>query len=486
MILLERYDGLDLASYERVVGGEPIAVAEPLLHAVDAAYARMLAHLESGAPAYGVNTGLGAMAHVKIGADEQRAFQRSLLQRGAGLGPALAPEVVRGAMLLRLVGFLSGRAGVSAGLCRYLVDRLNDGWTPWVPARGIASAGEVIALSHLFQTLIGAGHALRDGERVPAADALAVPPYELRLKEGIALVNGAPLAPALAAWLAKRARALLDHATLAGALALAQTEGSARPYLRRIGALKGDPAQLRVHETLMALLGPAARLDDAPQAPVSIRVLPQVNGAALDVIERLEAQLERDVRAVTDSPLFLPADGAEPEGFYPSGNFHAQALSFGLDGLAIAATQVANLAEKRMRRLVDARFSGLPDQLSVDPGHQTGVSFLVKSAIGLCVECRMLAAPASVHPLDSSFGQEDFEAHAFLAAEKLERVLDNLEAVLAAELIALRQAHHLRPSPLGPRLAAAMGRVAAAVEPVTEERVMTDDVERVRALLRRT
>ena len=128
--------------------------------------------------------------------------------------------MVRGALLIRLAGFLSGRAGVSAALCRFIAERLNDGWAPVVPSRGITSAGEVVALSHLFQTLAGAGSVLEDGVAVEAADALArrgVQPYEPELKEGIALVNGAPLAPALAAWLADRCRALLDHATLRAA-----------------------------------------------------------------------------------------------------------------------------------------------------------------------------------------------------------------------------------------------------------------------------
>jgi histidine ammonia-lyase len=424
---------------------------------------------------------VGYLARVPIEPAEQLAFQRALLRRGAGHGPALPSEVVRGAMLLRLVGFLSARVGVSAALCSYLVDRLNDGWTPWVPSRGTASAGEVIALSHLFGTLIGEGQVLEDdGRRMPAAEALAArgaAPYEPGLKEGIALVNGAPLAPALGVRLAARARGLLDHATLAGALTLALTRGSARPYDRRIGLLKGDPAQLRVHERLEELL---ANREDLPQSPVSLRVLPQVHGAALEVLERLEDQLDREVRAVTDSPLFL--DG---EGFYPSGNFHAEALSLQLDALAIACVQVANLGEKRMRRLLDSRFSGLPDQLAAEPGIQTGLSIAIKSAAGLCVENRLLAAPASVHPLDGSAGQEDFQAHAFLAAEKLDRILDNTEIVLATELVAIRQAHHLRPVPLSPPLAEAVERVAAVVEPVRGERVLSEDIERVRELLAR-
>ncbi len=488
MIVLAPAGQLDPEQYRRiVVEREAVALDPAALEHVEAARTKLLAHLDTGASAYGVNSGLGYLSHTRIEPDRQRAFQRALLVRGAGQGPPLAPEVVRGAMLLRLTGFLDGAAGVSGALCAFLADRLNDGWTPVVPSRGITSAGEVIALSHLFQTLVGEGLVLEDGEPVAAADALArrgAAPYEPDVKEGIALVNGAPLAPALAAWLAVRCRALLDHATLAGALSAALVGGSLRPYARRIGVLKGDPGQSQVHAALLALHAGAPDLSDRAQAPISFRVLPQVHGAVLDLLDQVDAQVARELRAVTDSPLFLAAEGEEPAGLYPSGNFHSQVLSFQLDALAIAFAQVGNLAEKRLHRMLDHRFSQLPDQLASDPGRQTGLVFLHKSVIGYTAENRLLAAPASVHPVDASAGQEDFQAFTFLAAEKLGRLLDNLELILAAELLAVRQARSLRDASLAPRLEGIVARLAEAVEPVHEDRVFSDDVERLRALVR--
>jgi histidine ammonia-lyase len=488
MIVLERADQLDAELYRRIVlEHEAVAVAPALLDAVDAARARMLAHLATGATAYGVNTGVGYLAGTPIDATAQRAFQRSLLLRGAGQGPPLAPAVVRGAMLIRLAGFLSGCAGVSAALCRFIADRLNDGWSPAVPSRGITGAGEVIALSHLFQTFAGEGVVFEGVAEVSAAEALArrgVVPYDPDLKEGIALVNGAPLAPALAAWLARRCHALLENATLAGALTAALAGGSPRPYSRRIGRLKRDPGQERVHDRLAELHAGAADWTDAPQGPVSFRVLPQVHGAVLDLVDRLDAQVARELRAVTDSPLFLAADGDEPEGFYPSGNFHSQAICLGLDALAVGFAQVGNLSEKRLHRLLDRRFSGLADQLAIEPGRQTGVILAHKSVLGFAAENRVLAAPASVHPFDGSTGQEDFQAFTFVAAEQLGRLLDNLELILAAELVAIRQAHHLRATPLPLPMEAAVDRVAARVEPVQGDRSLSGDIERARDLIR--
>jgi histidine ammonia-lyase len=356
-----------------------------------------------------------------------------------------------------------------------------------VPASRPGTAGETILLCHLFQTFIGEGEVLVGGEPMPAEAALArlgVAPYELQLKEGLALVNGAPLAPALAASLAARSQTLLEHATLLGALAVALVGAPTRPYTPRIGRLKGDPGQQRVHASLTELWGEEPA-QDGPQAPVSLRVLPQVHGAAHDQLDHLLAQLERELRAVTDSPLFLAAEGDEAEGFYPSGNFHSQALSLALDALAIAFTQVAALAEKRLHRLLDSRFSGLPDQLSPDleRGH-CGVVALHKAVVGLCAENRLLAAPASVHASDTSSGQEDFQAFTALAADKLGRLLDNLELALAYELVALRQAHELSAAPLSPALAAVVDTAASDIDAVPCDRSLAPDVEGARRLVR--
>ena len=228
-----------------------------------------------------------------------------------------------------------------------------------------------------------------------------------------------------------------------------------------------------MHERLVELL---CDWSDRPQAPVSLRVVPQVHGAVLDVLDGMEAQLEREVRAVTDSPLYLPAADGEPVGFYPTGNFHPQAVAFGLDALAIAFAQLANLAEKRLHRLLDARFSGgLPEQLSVAPGRYTGGAVLHKGVVALCAENRMLASPASVNAPDTSAGQEDFQAFEFL---------DNVELALAYELVALRQARFLRGEPLPAPLERACGLLADAVEPLREDRPLGPEVERVRELVR--
>jgi histidine ammonia-lyase len=488
MVILERHDQLDLDLYRRIAFDRAaVDVAPQLIEAVELRRAELLAHLGDGRAAYGVNTGLGYFADRTVEPPNQAEFQRAILVgRAAGLGVPLSEPVVRGVMLLRLVGFLSGHAGVTGGLCRFIIDRLNDGWLPVVPASVSGAAGETVPLSHLFQTFVGEGSVRVGGNVLAASDALAdrgVQAYELAAKEGIALVNGAPVAPALAIPLALRAEALLEHATLAGALAVSLTAASARPYSVRVAGLKGDPGQERIHCRLMELLAGEARLEDAPQAPVSLRVIPQVHGAVADLLDHLYAQLGRELRAVTDSPAFLPAEGDEPEGLYPTGNFHAHALTLLLDSLAIGCTHVINLAEKRLHRLLDRRFSRLPDQLARDPGLQSGVVILHKQVIGLAARARALAAPASVHAADASTGQEDFQAYTLLAADELEQILDALQLVLAHELVALRQAAALAQVRLSPPLEQVMAQLEEVVPEMLADRSLAGDVQSVCELI---
>ncbi len=488
MIRLDRHDGLDLDAYRRVVERhEPVEPTSDALRRVDERREAMLRAVAAGTPAYGVTTGLGYLSTRPIAEEDRLALQRSiLLGRSVSVGPPLPAVVVRGAMLLRLAGFLEGGAAVGSALCTFVADRLNDGFVPYVPAGPHGAAGEVTQLAHLFAAFVGEGSVLEDGEPVPAAAALAargVRAYEPQLKEGIALVNGAPFAPALTAPLVWRAERLLEHATLAAAFAVAVTGASSRPFSPRVGALKGDPAQLRVHQRLVELLG-SDGLVERPQAPVSYRVVPQVHGAVGALLDAAARQLERELTAVTDSPLYLPAAAGEPEGFYPSGNFHSQALAFALDGLAIACTQLANLTEKRLHRLLDARFSGLPEQLAVEPGRHTGLAVLHKAVVGLCAENRLLAAPVSAAAWDTSAGQEDVQAFTALGADKLARVLDNLELALAYELTALAQARFLADAELPTALERVSRMLAEAVPPVVEDRPLAPDVERVRALVR--
>ena len=484
------HDGIDRGAYARIVRDhEQLAIADATLAGVDAARARMLEYLRAGAPAYGVTTGLGHLASIEVGDADQDALQRSLLTaRAAGLGQALPAEVVRGAMLLRLIGFLTGAVGVSADACRFLADRINDRWSPVVPRGPYGAAGEIGPLAHLFQTFVGEGFVeLEDGGPATAADALrraGIEPFAPKPKEGLALIGGSPFATALAARLAERFRLLLDAATTAAVLGVALTGSSARALSPRVVALSGDDAQLRVSRHVAELLDRAPVWEATAQPPVSTRILPQVHGAALHAVDGLDAVVGRGLRAVTDSPLFLE-DATGPVGLFPSGGFHALETTIALETLGIAVSHVVNLVEKRLHRLLDTRYSGLPDQLTSMPGVQAGVVALHKTVVALAADARLLSAPASVNAMDTSTGQEDVQSFTFLVAERLDRALDDLEAGVACELVALRQAATLRSSPLAsPILMIVIDELGMVVPPVLEDRSLSGDVQRVQALVR--
>lgn len=479
--------GLDRATYARIVHGrEPFTVADEALRIVDRRRAEMLDLIAAGASAYGVTTGLGGLAGISIGAAEQAALQRSLLTgRACGLGPPLPGVVTRGALLLRLSGFLSGSVGVSSALCRFIATLLAEGWQPVVPSGPYGASGEIGALAHLFQTVIGEGAVVVDGGERPARealDALGIEPYPVAEKEGLALINGSPFATALGIEASERLRGLVDTATTAAAAHLAATGASAQALSPRVASLQADPVQLALATRIEELLEGSDAFRAGPQAPVSARVALQVHGAALDAIASLDRTLERRLRAVTDTPLVLEPDTSGVEGIAPSGAFHAVDVSLGLETLALATAHLVNLVEKRLHRLHDARFSGLPEQLAADPGVQAGTVALHKTVVGLAADARTLAAPASIHALDTSSGQEDVQAFTFLAAERTNHSLDDLESALACELVALRQAAWLRGA-LPPRLAVLLEPLERVVAPVEIDRTLSAEVGRARRLV---
>jgi histidine ammonia-lyase len=201
------------------------------------------------------------------------------------------------------------------------------------------------------------------------------------------------------------------------------------------------------------------------------------------VLEQLRAQLGRELRAVTDSPVYMHAADGEPEGLYSTGGFHAHAVTLALEAMAIALTHVLNLVEKHLHRLLDSRFSGLPEQLARQPGRQSGLVILHKQVIGLAAEAATLAAPASIRAVDASTGQEDFQAHTILVARRLEQLLDDLELALAYDLVALRQAHDLSGRTAPAPLEEALDALAEVVPEIAEDRSLAQDVERVRGLI---
>jgi histidine ammonia-lyase len=452
VISLGGHRDLTREAVEAVVwGGEALALDPAALERVAAGQAELAALLAGGARMYGVSTGMGWLASVDLGPAAQEEHQRNLLLgRAVGGPPWLEAPEARALLVARLGNLLSGHAGVGPELCQFLVDRVNDGFVPAVPRRGAGSAGEVVPLAHAFQTLVGAGLVLGPGGSVrDAAAALAergALPHRLAAKEGIALLAGSPLATALGLARLRSAERLAAQLLASAAAAIDALQAPLDPYDEAVAELAGDPlleevlAELRraAGNRHTAPGGPGVSARPALQGPVSFRVVPQVLAQLRRTLGRLDEDVRRALVAVTDSPAVVGGR------VVATGGFHAVGLAAGMDAAAVALVQAAELAGQRLHRLLDGRFSGLPDQLSPDPGPVTGLVLVHKRAVGALHEARRLTAPASIGLIDTSLGQEDAASFAPEAAEQLRRVEELTREVVACELLAARQAWWLR------------------------------------------
>lgn len=456
-------------------------LAPDLLARIDEGHDALVAALASAGSVYGVNTGQGYLAgHALSPAEIARHQHDLLLGRAVGSAPWLTRAEARALVAVRLARFASPGAGVSGALCRFLADRLNDGFTPAIPRSGIGCAGEVIPLAHAFQTIVGIGSVLDTaGGRVDAAAALAargVEPHRPRAKEGIALLAGSPGVTALAILRAREGARLARAHLLAVACAADAAGVPVAPLSAAAGRASADPLLAGALEHLGSLLdGPGG---GGSQAPVSFRVAPQLAAHLARVVGRLEEDADRCLASGDDSPALVEGS------FVSTGAFHEIDLAAGMDALAAALARVAEASAQRTHRMLDGRVTGLPDQLTPAPGPRCGLVVLHKRAVGAVHEMRRLAVPASLGSVDTSLGQEDVQSFGFAAADGLRRAQDLAREVLAIELITARQAWSLSGRPPAPGLAAVAGPLQDLVAPVVEDRPLGDDVDRVAGLLR--
>ncbi len=355
--------------------------------------------LAGGTPVYGVTTGFGRLASVRIAASDAARLQVNLVRSHAvGAGPPLAEDVVRGMLLLLGASLRRGHSGVRAELVELIDGLLRAGVTPVVPAKGsVGSSGDLAPLAHLALVLIGEGEATVGGRRMPGAEALAhagLRAIELTAKEGLALINGTHLMAAAGGLAVREARRLVDAATVAVALSLEAFKGSTVPFDARLHALRPQPGQTRVAATLRRLLeGSAVVASHADcgrvQDPYTLRCAPQVIGAIADAVDYAAGALERELDAVTDNPLAFPAENELLSG----GNFHGQPLSLPLDHLALAMCELASFSERRTYALLSPGYAELPAFLTPRPGLSSGLMIAQYAAAALVNECQVLSHP---------------------------------------------------------------------------------------------
>lgn len=477
---------LTLDRYWRIVRDrEPVALSEAALQRVARSREAFLKHLETGATAYGVNTGLGAMAGYELREEERALLPRHiLLGRSAATGPTFSASQVRGAMLIRLAQFLTGASAVTPELCRFMAARLNDGFIPYVPSVGLGMAGEIIPLSHLAQTFVGEGFVMGEaGERLPAGDWLkrwGIAPYEPQVKEGLSLIAGVALAPAVALRLVGALRTTLSLATLAAAATAEGLAASLEAYSEDAAKLRRDTGIAEIAATLRAMLAGSEIARETRQPPVSYRVVPQVHGACLAAIRRLEHAAVLEFSTVGDNPAFV-VDEATPDSgrLVHSGNFHSAELTAMVEAASLAAAQVALLSERRLHRVLDSRFSGLPHQLAQRLGLDAGLVILHKAALGLTARLKSLSVPPSLQHGESSFGQEDFMTMIFPALDRLEEISRPARLVSVYELYAALVAIDIRGEKPGAVIADVLARVRSVIPQYQGDRPHGPEIERL-------
>lgn len=483
MITIRNAADLDLETIEDVAfEGQPLRLHPGLLEELRSSHAEMEGALADGRRVYGVNTGMGYLAGKGLRGLEREKHQRNLLLgRAVGSPPFLPAPEVRALLAARLINLTSPHTGATPGLCRFVVDRLNDGFVPAVPREGVGCAGEVIPLSHAFQTFVGVGQVLGpDGTVRDAADALAergVAPYEPAPKEGISLLAGSPGSIALAVARLRAARVLCRQLLAGAACSIHALRAPLEVYGEHVGGLTGDRVLVDVLRRLRAALRGSGGERSGTQAPVSFRVAPQVLAHVERAVDRFEEDAGRAVGAVSDSPVFM--DGS----FVATGAFHEVDLASGFDSLSAAFVRAAELSGQRIHRLLDRRFSGLPDQLTPNPGFSCGLIVVQKRVVGVLNMLRRLAMPASIGLVDTSLGQEDAMTFGFEAAENLRRVEELVRDVISCELLVARQAWALRGAGIPDGLLEVFERLADVVEPVEEDRPLGPDLTRIMDLL---
>jgi histidine ammonia-lyase len=435
-----------LATWREIYRGAAVALRDESYSVIDRSAGAVSAILARGEPVYGINTGFGKLASVRIDVADLEKLQRNIvLSHAAGVGPPMPVPVARLMMALKLASLAQGASGVRAETVRLLEALLDRGLTPVVPCQGsVGASGDLAPLAHMSATLLGVGSFFIDGAVVPAGRALAeigLSPLVLGAKEGLALLNGTQFSTAYALAALFETEMLFGSALVTGALSTDAARGSDAPFDPRIHELRRHAGQVEAAHALRRLMeGSAIRVshligDERVQDPYCLRCQPQVMGAVLDILRHAATTLGTEANGVTDNPLIF-ADTAEA---LSGGNFHAEPVAFAADILALALCEIGSLAERRIAMLVDPALSGLPAFLTPKPGLNSGFMIPQVTAAALVAENKQRAHPASVDSIPTSANQEDHVSMAAHGARRLIDMADNCRSIIGIELLAAAQ-----------------------------------------------
>lgn len=456
-----------LASWRIIHDGARLSLAETCMPRIEASAAAVARIVARGEPVYGINTGFGKLASVRIEREQLEQLQRNIvLSHAAGVGEPMPVALIRLMMALKLAGLAQGASGVQTATIQMLLALLEHDAMPVVPSQGsVGASGDLAPLAHMTAAMLGVGEIHLGGVRLPAAAALTklgLKPLTLGPKEGLALLNGTQFSTACALAALFEAENVLRSALITGALSTEAAKGSDAPFDPRIHQLRRHRGQIETAAALRALMqGSPLRAshlvnDDRVQDPYCLRCQPQVMGAALDVLRQAANMLATEANGVSDNPLII----AEQSLALSGGNFHAEPVAFAADMMALALCEIGSLAERRIAMLVDPALSRLPAFLTPHPGLNSGFMIPQVTAAALVSENKQMAYPASVDSIPTSANQEDHVSMAAHGARRLMPMLRNVNSILAIELLAAAQGCDFH-EPL--RSSAALERVRALV-----------------------
>lgn len=484
-VLLLDGHSLTIGQVVAVAKGRKVALAEEVFPRIAAGREVVEQVLRSGRVVYGINTGFGYLKNQVIPPEELEELQHNLiLSHACGVGTPFDRQVVRGIMLLRANTLVRGYSGVRPELIARMLEFLNLGIHPVIPSRGsVGASGDLAPLAHLGLALIGTGTVEYQGQVRPTTDVLqetGLTPLSLQAKEGLALINGTQPMSSLACLVSHGLDQLLDIADMAAAMSIQAGLGSCQPFRAELHALRPHPGQRRSAELLWGWMQNSALVEchhdcEEVQDAYAFRCVPQVHGASRDSHTHIATVLGREINSVTDNPIILPDSGE----IISCGHFHGQPIALVMDLAKIALSELANISERRIERLVNPQLNrGLPAFLTEHGGLNSGLMIAQYAAAALVSENKVLAHPASVDSIPTSANQEDHVSMGTIGANQALQILGHAQQVIGIELICAAQALDLRaPVKPSPAVMAVHEFIRSRIPMLGKDRFMGPDLE---------
>ena len=438
----------------------------------------------SGKTVYGVNTGFGPLCDTRISTEEIDALQRNLLiSHAVGVGAPVSKALTKLMLIGKVHALCQGYSGIRPELIERILFFLEQDIIPVVPAQGsVGASGDLAPLAHLFLPLIGEGECYLDGERVASSVILQkynLQALQLKAKEGLALINGTQFILAHALFGLDKMQYLLDLADMAGAMCLEGFQGSTAPFKASIHVLRPFQGSLLVAKRMRMFLKNSANVAahancDRVQDPYSIRCIPQVHGASRNAWQHLRELAEIELNSVTDNPIVISA-----EEVISGGNFHGQPLAMALDYAALAAAELGNISDRRCYLLLEGKY-GLPRLLTEFEGLHSGLMIPQYTTAALVSENKSLCFPASADSIPTSLGQEDHVSMGSISGRKFNQILDNVEKILAIELLYAAQAlEYRRPNTFSEIIETNLAIIRQHIPKLQEDRLLKTDIDAI-------